>query len=491
MITLANLVRLACLSAVTVGCASTGGLGGKQVSADVSAWAASANNQAAQMAAGMPATPAAVDAAPTRATLASASLGELYANGVDFNPQIRVARSRVAVADAELSNAALRFFPALTGKATRSYTFQNILNSDNQVFQQGTAEYGTTNVAIEGRMPIINLENVFNYRKTDSQQRKSYVEYVGAAQTFIRDLMIAYIDLAEANAIIDEYRQRVSLLQSRTSNERARQSAGNGSAEMALGFEQELSDAQAQLGVQEARQKSVMIRIEELTGTKVGTVRGHIAMANLTLPIEDVEGLIDLALSNNPRYIAKKYEVDAFDDETRRAVAKDFGPTLDSFASHEYENRGGSQFGGGSETVQTVVGLQLSVPIFNAGGQGYQFTTAVARNQQISAELAMVASETKSAVAMSYSNYLAARLRIQRDSQTIRKGSELISLVNQRVADAAGTVDDGLQARLDLASYMRQRQQAQFQLLREWVQIKHLTGALSEADVQVFSGTNI
>ena len=475
-------------SVALTGCATGGNLA-PQATADVNSWAATAEAQAAAMDAGAPVNQP--DAAAPQAVLATASLVELYQRGVDYNPTIKAARARVAVADAELTNAVFRFFPSLTGTATRTHTYQNILDSDNQVFQQGWADYGTSNAALEARIPLFNLENVFNLKKIDAQQRMSYVEYVGAAQTFTRDLMIAYVDLAEINAIIDEYRDRVQLLSTRASSERQRQSAGGGGVEIALGFEQELSDARAQLNVQQARLQGVIIRIEQLTGAEIGAVRGHVPLASLSLPVDNLDGLIALALSNNPHYIAKTYEVQAFDEEISRAMASDFAPTVDGFATYEWEDRAGSQFGGGSETVQTVVGFQLTVPLFNSGGSGYQSNTAIARNQQISAELAMVASETRAAVATAYANYQAARGRIQQDDNTVRTGSQLISLINQRVADSGGTMYDDLDARLDQASYQRQRQQAQFQLLREWVNIQHLTGALSEADVQIFSGTNI
>lgn len=478
----------AAASVAITGCASTSLKAG--TSADVSSWAASVETQAASMQQELPPAQAAVAAGPAKA-LASASLSDLYQAGISFSPQIKVARARVNVADAELSNAAFRFFPSITGTLTRTHTFQNILNSDNQVFRQGEANYGTSNAALEASMPLVSLENIFNYRKTDAQLRMSYVQYVGAAQTFIRDLVIAYIDLAEVNAVISEYNERVQLLSSRARSERERQSNGNGNVELALGFEQELSDARAQLAIQQARLQGVTIRIEELTGVKVGSVRGHVSLSKLALPVSNLDGLIDLALTNNPRYVAKTYEVDAFDADVARAVANDFSPKVDVFASREWEDRGGSQFGGGSETVQSVVGVRMTVPVFNSGGNGYQFSTAVARNQQISAELAMVASETRAAVAAAFANYQAARARMQQDGNTISKGSQLISLIAQRVSESGGTMYDDMEAKLDQASYRRQHQQAQFQLLREWVNIRHLTGALSEADVQIFSGSNI
>src|SRR5690606_3469156 len=115
-------------------CATGTALRPGQASADVATWAGAASAQAARIASEGPAS-VEQQTAPGGASMAIASLAELYSGGIDFSPQIRVAHARVSVADAELSNATFRFFPSLRGTVTRSHTSQNILDSDNKVFQ--------------------------------------------------------------------------------------------------------------------------------------------------------------------------------------------------------------------------------------------------------------------------------------------------------------------------------------------------------------------
>ncbi len=453
------------------------------VNADLAAWSSNVDRQVADVrestsVAELPVVPVA-----SGEVLAFA---DLYQRGLSGNRQIEVARRQVDVADAEVQNALFRFFPSFTGTVNRSHTDQNILDSDNVVFQQGRAQYGALTAGIEGRMPLVNIENVFNLRKTEAAQRKSYVEYIGSAQTYIRDLMLAYLDLAEANAMISEYEGLETLLSRRASLERARQADGNGNVEISLAFEQELGNARAHLVSDRARRDAILARLYELSGVRVGGVRGTVDLAALSLPSQDLSALVALALRNNPRHQAKQHELDMLDEELGRAYAADFGPTLDAYGTYEYEDRGGSQFGGGATTTQGVVGVQLRVPLFNSGGNGYQSPVARARNAQLASELALVRREIETGVMMAHANFRSARERLSADGRTVNQGDQLVRLVNQRVEAGGGTAEATLETRIDQASFRRQRAQAQYQALREWVTLKYFVGALSEADIAVF-----
>ncbi|RUT30258.1 TolC family protein [Arsenicitalea aurantiaca] len=479
-------------AALLAGCGhQTGLISAQAVNGDLARWNASVAEQGVRMNASTSdqVMALAADQEALRAQNASAvSLGTLYANGIANNYHIRIAQRQTDVADAELVNAAMRFFPRLSGTVSAVRTNQNILDSDNEVFEQGRAVYNTYNAALEAKVPILDLEILFNYRKTEVAQRKSYVEYIGTAQMFIRDLIGAYIDIAEANAVIAEYEERLRLVGNRAHVERQLQAAGSGRPEVTLSFEQQVSDMQGQLVDHKARRQMAMSRIYELTGMNVGAVSGQVRVADVVLPANQLHDLRTLALRNNVQYLAKQYELDMFTEELYRASAADFGPRLNAFGTYEYEDRGGSQFGGGSTTVQGVAGIELKVPIFNAEGNGYQSLPARARHAKVVEELALTRREIDTMLTRAHANYDAARQRLAMDQRTLARGQDIIYLINRRIAEANAVNTEGLQTRLEQAAYERQRQQTQFQMLREWLTIKYLVGGLSEADIALFSG---
>ena len=77
---------------------------------------------------------------------------------------------------------------------------------------------------------------------------------------------------------------------------------------------------------------------------------------------------------SNPALLAAAISVVEAELTRKQAIVSDFAPVLDAFARYEDETREGSRFGGGSQTRDTTYGVRLTVPIFNASGQGLQTT---------------------------------------------------------------------------------------------------------------------
>ena len=423
----------------------------------------------------------------SQAVRRSVPLGELYEAGIRSNYDIVLARKGIAVANADLTNATLAFFPSLNGTVSAVYTDQNILSSDNQVFQQGEAKYPTYNALLEARMPLFNLENVFNRAKATAETRKAQVEYIGAAQTYVRDLISAYLDLAEANAVIFEYQTKIGLVGTRVTAEQKVQGTAGGQPEIVASFEQQLSDLRAHLASDMGRRDDATARIYELTGMKVTGVTGAVKVSSLHLPANNFDDLRTLAGQNNVQYLAKQYEADMSQGDLNASRAHDFGPKVNAIATGEYEDRKGSQFGGGATTVQGTVGVELKVPIFNTDGTGYKSLPADAQYEQKLAELGKLRREIESDLNRAYSDYRSDADRLGDDNRTVAKGDQILSLVSQRVANENAPSTEGLQAKLDQAEFIRQRQQTIFDLLRQWLAVKYLVGALSENDIAIFS----
>lgn len=479
------------VASTLAGCATISGLDTAEVRSDLDSWNARVYEEGAALHAATETRVASIeqDAATQRGdTTRPHGLGELYVAGITNNYRLMVARKSIDVADAELVNATLRFFPSLNGTLSAVQTHQNILDSDNVVFKKGKAEYPTYNALLEAKMPLFNLENLFEHRKATAGSRKAQVEYIGTAQTYVRDLIAAFLDLAEANAIIDEYKQKTRLISRRVETERLLQESAGGRPEIVASFEQQLSDAKAHLVTDEGRRKQAMARLYELTGIDVKAVSGAVNVKSLALPVEDIDSLRTLAARNNVQYLAKQYEVDMFQDELNSAQSRDFAPKINAFATAEYEDRGGSQFGGGSTSVQSTVGIEMKVPIFNGEGQGYKSLPANAEYELAVAELGLLRREIDSDLTRAFYDFSAARDRIKSDNRTIARGKDIIYLVNQRIESDNAVSTEGLQSELEQAEFVRQRQQTSFDLLRQWLTVKYLLGALSENDIAIFSG---
>lgn len=482
------------LTPFLAGCMATAGVNPATVRSDLESWNAKVYQEGEQLNGQTEKRTAQVEADQLAArtgdgaNVKSLTLAQLYEAGLQNNYHILAAKKGIDVADAELVNATMRFFPSLNGSVSAVQTSQNILASDNQVFQKGQATYPTYNALLELRMPILNMENVFNQKQAAAGTRKATVEYIGAAQIYVRDLIAAYIDLAEANAVITEYNEKIRLVGNRAETERQLDQASGGRPEVVASFEQQLSDYKAHLISDGGRRRDAVSKLYELTGLDVGAVRGGVRLADLQLPADQLEDLRTLLARNNVQYLAKQYEVDMYQEGLNGALAADFGPRLNVFGTAEYEDRKGSQFGGGSTTVEHTVGVELKVPLFNGEGQGYKSLPANAEYERATAELGVILRNVDSDLTRAYYDFHAASDRLAADKRTVQRGKDIIYLVNQRIESENAVSTEGLQSELELAGYVRQRQQTSFEMLREWLTIKYLLGALSEADIAIFSG---
>ena len=138
--------------------------------------------------------------------------------------------------------------------------------------------------------------------------------------------------------------------------------------------------------------------------------------------------------------------------------------------------------------MQKTVGIEMKVPLFNSEGQGYKSLTANAEYERALAELGLLRRQVDSDLTRAYYDYNAARDRIASDNRTVAKGKDILYLVNQRIASDNAVSTEGLQSELEQAGFIRQRQQTSFELLRQWLKVKYLLGALSENDIVIFSG---
>ena len=74
-------------------------------------------------------------------------------------------------------------------------------------------------------------------------------------------------------------------------------------------------------------------------------------------------------MERNPIVLRSLISVTEADLRNKQARAVDFAPVLVAFARIVDEEREDSRFGGGSITADTITGVRLVVPIFNARGE--------------------------------------------------------------------------------------------------------------------------
>jgi outer membrane protein TolC len=409
----------------------------------------------------------------------SVALGTLLANALERNDRIAKAAQQINRAEAERMNAVYGYLPQVSFNYEQVQLEQNVLETDNAVFELGQAKYPVTTMSVELRQPLFDMSRIYGIQLKKTARSVAEVEYVGAVQTIMYETFDAYVSAVQSKNRMRALRERMSLVSRQIASGTALSETGVGTESETLSYRAELSSLSAQEAAEAARYASALSKLSLLSGTAIKDVQ-DIRLPGGALGNErnmTAEAAIASAEQNNPALLAAAISVVEGELGRKQALAADFFPVLDAFARIEEETREGSRFGGGSKTRDTTVGVRLTIPLFNARGQGYATSERVVDLR----DEALTYFNVKRQLATDIVGTLA---RMKTLSQAIGQYSQSVSSLSANVRAERARVTSG--ESVDLAVLAREiaeseaREQLDFQrmeYLRAWGRLQYLTGA--------------
>lgn len=409
----------------------------------------------------------------------SMNLAALFANTVERNPDIGHAAQAINRADAERMNAIYGYLPQVTFNYTLTNVDQQVVQTDNEVFQRGQATYPVTNYGAELRQPIFDLGRIYNIQLRNAARSAAEVEYISAVQAALYEAFDAYVDAAQSKARIQSMRSQIRLVSQQAASEQALLDTGLTIDINGRTYSAQLASLAADEAVESSRYSEALSRLSYVSGTvvtDVETIKGGSQIRGAernTTP----EAAFAAAEQSNPALLATAVNVTSTDLGRRQALATDFSPVLEAFARYEDETREGSRFGGGSQTKDTNVGFRLTIPIFNAQGRGYASSVETVDLRDAALEYYAIKRQLRTDITSTLK-------RMQDLSQAIGQTSRGVSEVSANVRSEQARVDAG--ESLDLAVLGRQLAEVsarerldylQLEYLRAWGKLQYLTGA--------------
>lgn len=412
---------------------------------------------------------------------ANAALPQLLQNTLDRNTDIGRAAQNINRADAERLNAIFGYLPQVSATASRTFVRSRVISSDNAVFQLGTAKYGVTTFGATVNQPLVNVSRIFAIRTATTARTIAEVQYIAAVQKALFDTVDTYLAAAASRMRMQEYQTRGASLGRQAQTELGLTDSGLSSDSARRALLSEQGQVQSDYALEAANYAQLLGRLSHLTGTAISGVGTATAPGGIagTEGRTSVAQAIAAAEQNNPEILAIAMSVVEADLARKGAMAADFGPVIDAFASIEREYRGGSRFGGGSRTQEMMAGVKITIPIFNAGGNGLRtldanvdLRTAVldyhATKRELETRIAMTLERMKqlsSASGQLSQAYRAAQGNVQAERDLVASGqsNDLVLAARQRLASQ-------LQAQAEVQ---------RVEYLRAWTELQYLTGALN------------
>lgn len=291
-------------------------------------------------------------------------LADIYSIAETSDPQFQ----QVAAA----KRAVLELRPqALAGLLPSANLSANTLSNDQDLKivggfgTSGTTSFNSHGYSLEVTQPILRGDRYFQLQQANSRIRQADAELAAARQNLMIRVSEAYFDFLAAKDNLEFAKAEKKSLSKQLDQAKQR-------FEVGLTAITDVQEAQAGYDLAVSNQITAENAIDNasenlraITGQYFDELVGLNGVMPLVKPQpQEIDAWTETALDQNLNVLSAKYAVDTAREEIKVRKSGHL-PTLDLIASHGYDKSGG-RFGS-SHVHNTVVGLQLNVPIFQGG----------------------------------------------------------------------------------------------------------------------------
>ncbi|MGL5011716.1 MAG: TolC family protein, partial [Paracoccaceae bacterium] len=350
------------------------------------------------------------------------------------------------------------------------------VETDNVVFQRGTAKYPVTNLGVDLRQPIFDLGRIYGIQLQSAARSVAEVEYIAAVHAAVFEAYDAYFAAVQSKARAKALRAEMDIVRRQIAAESTLVESGLSTDITGRTYSAELASLAADEAVEASRYADALSELSFISGMVITDVAdvsaGRLGRGN---DLSQAEAMAR-AEQSNPALLASGISVVATELGRRQALAADFAPVIEAFARFEDETREGSRFGGGSRTKDTNIGFSLTIPIFNASGEGYSSTLETVDLRDAALKYYADKRQLETEIASTIR-------RLEELSTAISQASRALSEISANVRDEEARVATG--ESIDLAVMSRKlaevsaRERLEFQqieYLRAWGRLQYLTG---------------
>ncbi|CAB3643513.1 TolC family outer membrane protein [Achromobacter pestifer] len=415
------------------------------------------------------------------------TLDQVYMMALRNDPQLQGAYQELQAVGYGVTSARAGLLPSISGEVNRSRVRQNVVDSENAVYQTGRASWAENGWGLTLNQPLFELGAYHKWRQSQEAERKEVASYAYAQQDLMLRAATAYLSVLAAQDQIELTEAERRTTQKQKDLVQARYQSGQ---ETRVG----LSEVQARLDIQDAntllakndyldKQQAV----QEIIGygnLKLRPVRKDLPM---TLPVpNDAQAWLRTALDQNwsIRAAAASVAVAEKEVEVQRAG---YYPSVNLRASTGRNETGGSLFGGGSTVADTRFTVNLAVPIFQ-GGYTYGMSHAAAsRLSAASSDLSLTRRKVQRQVFSSFQNIVIGIDRMRALNSSVESFQQALTLKEQGFTAGLNDIVSVLDASRNLYNAKRQQAEAGYNFLLDGLKLKQAAGTLSAGDIAAIS----
>ncbi len=408
----------------------------------------------------------------------------IYQLAVENDPRFRAAEANYKADQEKLPQARANLLPSLSATAARNKNNEEVV-TDTTIFSRpaGEARYRSSEYKLSLTQPIYNGVYWANLRQASAEVRRSEAEYQAARQDLILRVAQGYLDVLLAQDALSLAHAEKDALARNLESVEGRRKAG-------LANITEANDARARYQIAVAQEIEAANKLDdarealrEIAGRLPGTLSGLTDGATGVIPDPpDINRWVESASGQNATLRAAKEAVDAAREAIERNRAAHY-PTLDAVGNRSRVDADGSIPGPGVRSDDTVIGLQLTVPLFQGGLVNSRVEEAAQRYNAARQELEGQRRAVERAARAAFQGVTSGAARIDALKQAVAAAESALTAKTEGRAAGLYTTLDILDATRDLYRAKRDYAEARHLYLLNFLKLKNAAGLLTEDDV--------
>jgi outer membrane protein len=416
------------------------------------------------------------------------NLLEIYRMAQANDPTFEAARYGFDAAQQKIPQARAGLFPtiALNGNDNRTVAASKYTGTPE--IDQNVKAWTWT---LQLTQPLLRPQNISAYRESESLVEQARAQYSQAEQDLILRVTQAYFDVLVAQESIEVADSQVQA----TGEQLTLAQRGFGSGTNAITDVHEAKSrsdlARAQRIAAQNDLESKQAELEKLLGQPSHTLAALQPEVVVPKPQpDDARAWADQARVNNPAVLAPYAAVKAAEAEVDKNRAA-YSPTLDLVASY------GANYSSANLSIPTpyetraklnIVGVQLTVPIFEGGTTNSRVTEAIANKNKAAAQLEVARRQSAADAKQAYGAIVNGLAQIEALESSVKSGRSAVT--GNQVGYKLGIHMniDVLNAEQQLYTSQRDLLKARYDTLFQGFKLKAAAGVLTEADVLEING---
>jgi len=406
----------------------------------------------------------------------------VYQQAVQEDPQLESAREALAaIRETQTQASAALFRPEASLSANINQDRQNVQFGGAATGASGSSTFITGGYSLTLTQPILHYDRIIAWRQADNRIAQAEAEAEAAEIALLLRVAERYFEvLAAADTLCFANAQQETLARSLKETQQ-RQAVGflalTDVQEAQAGYDRAIADVlEAEQSLSDAQES-----LQEITGVHYHELAGLKDDLPLIPPDPaSEEPWVNQALNQNLSLKAAAQAVEIAKKATEQQKAGHL-PSLDASGSHSFATSGG-RFGS-ADIEDTIVGLNLTVPLYQGGQISSKIREAEHRHRQAKAKLEQTQRAVHRSASQAFLGVVAGIGRVKALQQTLSSYQTGVAATQAGFRAGRRTALDIIVAERERLRAQKDYTRARYDYLLNGLRLKQAIGTLSPEDL--------